>query len=498
MLGFDPFLQAVIHYEGQLDDAISSGLFNPSISTSTRLDSGVYQPVFAGAGVTENPVYSPYNQVIPAIMFKSQPDLGMSAAVFNGFDSSSLSTKSDPSFSCSTGNCTWPLLTSLAVCSACNDITHLVVRNRTQGNPFEVQLSNVGMNVSFTQFILPGLTMSNLDGKIAQYVEYTGGSSATLTATASYMHNDTITFKDNITMISSVLVMRADDSYLDGTALWENTSATAKECMLFYCTNAYQSSVSQGQFSQEIVHSWSNRNLDSYLPQDTPLLGADTPSTNLSKAWQAQSDYDFVLANGDWNRTDLQLTIPTDEATKFSIPFNASLAFNVSQASIGSTVLWLQNTFFSNTKMVYGTNSILIGPAVTQSLGSSSNLTTTFSSAADSISSWIRNSANTTQTGTLQNWVLHVRVRWGFLAVPCLAIAAGCVFAAITIWQTRRSGVPAWKTDVLASMVYGFEDDLRGELARAERELGDMDLVADDVRIRLIEAENGRFLQAQA
>lgn len=494
MLGFDPFLQAVIAYEGQLDETALTGSTKPSLSSSTRLDSGGYHST-PGGSASQYPIWSPYNTTIQATFFASQPDLGMSAAVFNGFDNPSTSTKSNPSFSCSTGNCTYPLLTSLAVCSACNDISSLVVRNRTSGYPYEYKPSNVGIDMPFTQYILPGLTMSNQDGPLNQNIAILGVSSSTTTAVASSTHNDTVTFKDNLNLISSVLVMRAADSYINGFDSWQKTSITATECMLYYCTNLYQSSVNQGDFKQDAVHSWSNRNLDSYLPVYTS--GMPTPSVNVSQAWNKQMNYDFIPTNGDLSRSDLELYIPEDEAATFTVPSTAALKFNVSQAAVASMVMWLQNDFFTTSKMVYGYNNTLIGEPVVESIGKSTNLTETFATAAESMSNWIRNSANTTQDGVLQQWVLHVRVRWYFMAVPCFAIAVGVVFVLFTIVQTRWLGLTPWKTDVLASMVYGFDDRLRSELGRAESEVGDMDLVGDELRIRLVDTEKVRHLRAQ-
>jgi hypothetical protein len=96
------------------------------------------------------------------------------------------------------------------------------------------------------------------------------------------------------------------------------------------------------------------------------------------------------------------------------IPDNTPLRFNVSQAAVCSTVEWTGNSFFSMPKLVYGVgHPISLGhqPVVLQPLGSSSNLTSTFSKVAESMTNWIRTSAGVPQPGVMQQWVIHSEVR---------------------------------------------------------------------------------------
>lgn len=71
--------------------------------------------------------------------WKAQPDLGMIANVYNGFNNRSTSTAQKVAFTCSTGNYTWDPYASLAVYSSCRDITsHITssIQNKTESTSF--------------------------------------------------------------------------------------------------------------------------------------------------------------------------------------------------------------------------------------------------------------------------------------------------------------------------------------------------------------------------
>lgn len=494
LLGFDPFLQAIITYDGELN-SVEEG---PAVSIpgTTRLVSGVYKSAGGQGAVGAYRIGAPFDTTITANAFISQPDMGMASSVFSGFGGSSASTKFDPAINCATGNCTWPLYTSLAVCSACNDISSHVIKSIKSGNPGQgLDSSSQQFNVSYTNFAIPNsdLYIANFDG-LAQLTSPSGLDFhvTSMAAMATQNHSATISFLDNLNVISALTIMRADDDYKNGKIPWQNTSITATECALYLCTNLYSSRVDQGQFNETAVASWSNRNMDSFqtLPTDKfPPL-----SIPLSKAWSAMYGDPFVFSNGDYSRTDLQLNISNDDLAQYSVQDSVHTTFNVSQDAIGSMVIWIQS-FFTNGRLLYGVDAPLTGqPPVTQSLGTSNNLTETFANVSQSMTSWIRNSAGEPQSGTMSQWIIHMNVRWGFLAWPWAMVIAGSFFVIFSILQTMRRDTPFWKSDVLAAMVYGFDEQQRGELRFAAAS-GNMGVAARRMIVQLGEGGNGPQLK---
>lgn len=492
LIGFDPFLQAIITYDGSLDN-VSDGL-NISIPRTTRLDTGPYQDD-AGNGISVIPLSSPYNISIQTTSsFSSQPDMGMSAAVFNGFDNPSVAAKSIPSVSCSSGNCTWPLFTSLAVCSTCNDVTAHINKSRVRGAPHGN--TNVqSFDGEFTSYSLPGINIANFDGKIStsdQASTNMGFLDMAMAAIAKSNHSATLTFQDSLNMITSVIVMRADNSYINGTTIWEETPVTATECALYLCTKLYSSSVVQGKVMEVVIDSWSRRNMDSFQTKETP--GFANLTDTISKAWAAQEGYPLVFRDGDLYREDLQLYMTREDVAQYSFAEPLPLQFNISQSAITSTVLWIES-FFTTSVLKYGANGLFSGqPPVVQSLGASKDLNATFSSVSQSMTNWVRNSAGTPQPGTMQQWVIHTRVRWGFMAGPFVAILSGSLFTILSIFNTRRLRLPSWKSDALATMVYGLDDEQREGLRLAD-ETGNLKKAAKQLSVQLEETEKGAHLE---
>ncbi|ENH71564.1 hypothetical protein FOC1_g10007802 [Fusarium oxysporum f. sp. cubense race 1] len=58
-----------------------------------------------------------------------QEDMGMKAAMWNGFSPFTARQNLKPAFACATGNCTWANFTSIAVCSKCRDISGYVTKS---------------------------------------------------------------------------------------------------------------------------------------------------------------------------------------------------------------------------------------------------------------------------------------------------------------------------------------------------------------------------------
>src|SRR5262245_6503368 len=108
MLGFDPFLQAVIDYDGDL--VVRSGS-NATLGRSSAIQIG------ADLGT---PTMVPTEHDL-------QADIGFSSSVLSGFSDSSSNTDQPPSLTCQTGNCTWAEYSAVEICSSCVDISSRVV-----------------------------------------------------------------------------------------------------------------------------------------------------------------------------------------------------------------------------------------------------------------------------------------------------------------------------------------------------------------------------------
>ncbi|KAJ8129133.1 hypothetical protein O1611_g4497 [Lasiodiplodia mahajangana] len=121
---------------------------------------------------------------------------------------------------CSTGNCTYPVFDSLAVCSACANITdHLTMT--TDGNLAKWSLPNgFSMNTSTDSYP----TIVSTGGKYHPLILHAGLPIVNITAIQPLVDNDNVFY-----------------------------GALAQECMLHWCVNRYASSVVRGVLSENVI-----------------------------------------------------------------------------------------------------------------------------------------------------------------------------------------------------------------------------------------------------
>lgn len=465
MLGFEPFMQAIIYYEGRMITTTQPPI-PPSIGASHRLDVGSTKQVNSGGMFTFELGNETHSMVVGD--FREEASPGLAAAVYRGFYAHD--PRDAVSFTCSTGNCTWPVFTSLSVCSACHDVSdRVVVRGRNGSDLGNIKVHGFHTEGHYITHALPYVNLTNLAR--ATYVGLSGRGRAPIQAdmmAAAYMSAAalsnpgwTLTFGELNTMIVAVGLIRAEPAYANHSKPWNQTRSTATECALYLCTNAYRSEVSGGKLKEEVVASWSDRVPGTYYPRS---------GESESGSWAAYEEYtNYSLDTGGayYALDDLQLQIPPAEAEKHRLPADAPLLFNVTQNTLGSLLPFLAD-FFQD-PLVYGESEI--GPIISQTLYSSAdNLTATFAGAAAAMSRWIRdNTGAAAPAGGQAAWVLHIRVRWPYVTLPVLVVLLGGGFVALSVAETRRRRLPPWKTDVLATLTHSLDAGTREELRKAAR-----------------------------
>ena len=230
---FDPFLQQVVVYP----DRIVSASRPASVSRSQRYvaceDEGLPLP--------------------------SVVDLSMKGAIYNGVfaikDKAAMSVDHD----CSTGNCSYPTFSSLAICNECVNITKYVSRSCDQTGCYELRLPG-------------GISLSGLGGQI--------------NASMSKISPDLHSIEASIVRIG----------ILTSKSVTEPDAARALECAFYYCVNQYRTFVSGSVIKQSVVGSWRNDSarLNSsrdllYRPPSSFLSSDDDPKEYRVSALAANS-----------------------------------------------------------------------------------------------------------------------------------------------------------------------------------------------------------------
>lgn len=504
-------MQAVIYYEGLLETTQPQTA--PLIGTSNRLDIGSYTLLAEGSSygwlIPNGTVYgmTGENITVSSVMgkFRREASGGLASAIYRGFYTND--PRDAVSFTCVSGNCTWPIHTSLSVCSSCNDISDQLKvygHNGTDaGTLNDSLLQETGYYITHS---LPQLEITNI--AIQHTITSIGGNETDREAymSAKLLANrwDTLTFTELDTMIAAVSILRAEPAYANHEKRWNETLVVATECAVYFCTNAYRSEVRAGIFHENIVASWSNRVPGSY---------SSKPGPN-SAFWGNYSkfiNHSLTIREAIFYLDDLQLQIPKEEADRHKLPDDATLLFNISQNTTETTLPFVYGFFqepaslkeleffglgqtTSYNPMHYGKSDS--GTIIAHKLYKSANLTETFARAAATMSNWIRSNSNLTIAGNQQEWVLHIRVRWPCVTLPVLVVLLGCSFVFLTMWETRRLRLPAWKTDVLATLTHSLDTGAREKLREASLR-GRMRERAKGMILNFEDDEKGLELKAQ-
>ncbi|OTA93759.1 hypothetical protein M434DRAFT_72607 [Hypoxylon sp. CO27-5] len=458
LMGFEPFLQAVISFSGQKDPSLDSS--RTQLGRSETIDIGSYTS--HGSTATMSIPLTPSNISITVEPYRFLPDLGIISSFNDGFYSSNRTKHTTP-FTCPTANCTWPIFTSLAVCSACNDLTSRLQRYQEYGTNLGTLSRNVErVTGNYTTNSLSGLNLTNLDVQISKSTEadILFSLNAYLIATRFTDAQSTLSFQHLDTLITAVAVLKAAAGYETGDLMWNETSVSATECALYFCANAYESNVENGILEEHILASWAERDFGSYHDVD----GRDD-----FEAYERWNNNSLYSLDGDFRRSDLELFIPQESTNKYDLPGNVTRRFRLTQNTVGSTVRFVNEQLLTP-KMTWppGGDLGMISP-VAKALYQSENISATFEKVAWSVSNWMREVSNATNPGVGEEWVTHIHVEWPYMILPLLTSVLGLLFSMWSILETRRLHLDPWKTDMIATLTLSVDAETRAQLRHADR-----------------------------
>ena len=434
-------------------------------------------------------------------VFDLRPDFGLTSAIYDGFFLGAKDSTARPpqvAFSCVTGNCTWPVFTSAAICSTCNDVSSTVVRKRREGcKSQDATNQELGVNVveigPCTEYIAPYANIKQFDGlaeapdDLGDSVQPATSTFVGLTANTTMDYRSTISLQDHDTLFHSFLMLRAPQNFIAKQISWEDASIEATECGLYLCAAATKAQVNSGVLTEERLGVWSNRVQGSW-----DSLATDNKSRNL-----VANVYPSLKPVAKF-RSDIQISIPAGETERLGA--NGSTVFNFTQASIIGLqktldLLTLGDNPTNKSLLVYPTNSRNSEiSALSHILGQSDNLTHTFEMLAERLTVHIRDGGRMIQEGTTDEFILLIHVDWPFLIAPILAVLAGCLYFAVIMFQTWRLGLPVWKESAYPTLTYGFDEKTQSLFRVADghgSEAGTAKLLRKRTQIGFMDGQDG-------
>lgn len=341
---------------------------------------------------------------------------------------------------CPTGNCTWPVVSSLAMCGGCTDVsaelTAAVDRNDVNG---------------WHNYSLPdGLTLS-VNGYIHnQRLVADRTNEVDFDSYSGYRYKSIGNDPENgyLMLLHFEVISFDPNSFKSATP----KPPVAHECALWFCIQAYNVSMTNGQLTQSTIGSW-RKLTPNHLSQSMMQNFTKTPA-------------------------------------EFNVPPNAQ--FLVAAGSFFERLL--DDVFPMSVEQSEGDNTY---HGLSQGLwGSFDHRDSYIENFARGLTQAIRQSAYTSPLtdiyylGTAFKDEVYVKVRWAWLAFPGFMLIGSCLLLLATVWRTGRAPVGPWKDNALALLFAGVDENVqsaaRGALRRSGNYLG---MAVGDERVRLSEMD---------
>ncbi|KAK3332723.1 hypothetical protein B0T19DRAFT_482928 [Cercophora scortea] len=351
------------------------------------------------------------------------PILPLKAAVYNGLFAENGKPWTSLPVTCATGNCVWdePFET-LAVCHACVDMSAYISRHCYPGTTTDCGWalpSGAKLNTSAEVF-----SMTSLFPKAFSDTPYS-------------------------TLLKLVFMgTEAQDGTPGEIRPW------AQQCTLSACVQTLSANVTNGNLNETVISTLTNDT----VPNDGAArieklepIHITSPATNttynmtMPVVLGMQSWFADLFRNGSASRNAefINRTIST-------VPGSPNVVVNLTVGISSGTTFFdtdiVQAFYWNYYEYPSGLEMLMRDMAISTTV---------------SLRSIGGNDTRLPVNGTAISSESYVRVRWGFVAVPVLAVLLTAVFLATAIAMTRRSGARLWKTSALAMLFHGLDEDAR-------------------------------------
>lgn len=389
-------------------------------------------------------------------------------------------------FYCPTGNCTWDPFESLAVCGSCTDVSDLLtyacisapgdwlsnvttVKANMTSFPF-VQACGYYINATEDQPLLmtgfengPNGPGEALSLRLLPLTDTSTRISLYGTGSINYktIHNPIVDF---------IVAGTAGDS----SRVYTNSSPTANECILHWCTKTFTPSYVKGQLNEDP----SNVFYDSGQP-------VNPWHTRLNSAGQSVVDYvaNFSLTPPIQHPPGAEFTYGLSNITALEVIllFDAALPSYVTSNVTSSPILRYYNTVANSE-----------GP-LTRNFSSNpwlppNNVSEYIERLANTMTHSLRINSNATENMLGRAYILEnfVQIRWEWVSLPIFLLAMSFIFLVATIVKStsEQHEVGIWKNSALAVLLNGLDEPLQRRVGPL-RKMRDVRSVANKWRVKI-------------
>lgn len=355
---------------------------------------------------------------------------------------------------CSTGNCTFPVFSSLGICSTCSNTTDRINTACSHVMDAVAGTRVLGCNSSWN-----GLFITNYTNVDLGLVDIAMETSFTTAMLDSY----------------------GDSAILDFSMLRSSASGLhATECVFYYCVRAYEASVQNNTLQQSVTHVWYETSATQVAGQPYKyfgLPGYEQPDSN---------DYIFIPPPDQWTALNLSGT------TNFTVDWYTHSLLRQ----------WLPNAL-SGSSYVNGpegsgtTSSSYIVDQLYNNLATGNQDTTSmFDIVTMGMTDKFRKTCpgNLAAVGKAIGIATVLDVQWNWLILPAAVIALTIVFLGLTMFQSKEDPTICWKDVLLPFVLHGLSHEAAMTLKEGlVDDIGAMEKNARRLKVKLERAESGAW-----
>jgi hypothetical protein len=372
----------------------------------------------------------------------------MTAAIDSAFNTPDIPTRPSTA-TCVTGDCTWPLYSTLGVCHQCQDVSQLLeyqCKNHTKLGG--TQGSDVPDSCGFKAF---NTFMVGTSGALGFR---TVTSLSTMIVNTFNSPNQFSPFW-NTTNFSKATLPIADFyvGYTPGgpSAVLRNQTPVLVECLLTWCAKTLEVHFSNGALNESVVDFVTIQPdvLDANVSAPVVAsLGANTTFTIVNQTTQSLRD---------WILSDLPPFLSQDPDYPFGL---------------------FQGMWQFHQVPPYDLDGYL------------SNITTAITNNMKS-----RVSGTIPIEGTAWASERFVQVRWAWITLPGISLVGSLILICATILKEKETSAPVWKSSSLATLLHGLSEDTQRSID-PDISTSQTEAVSTKLRVRLSSGKGNARLVA--
>ncbi|PSN72495.1 hypothetical protein BS50DRAFT_569977 [Corynespora cassiicola Philippines] len=405
-----------------------------------------------------------------------QPD--MYAAIMSGIFSEKTE---DLTAVCPSGNCTWPIQSSLGVCGECAAFSPEIKYNAS--------INDSGWRMAYLQPEGSEIWATNTTDSFVVRVIGSNTGAHFIPSFGIEHYIKPTHFNDShipyLTIFQTITIPALE--WDNATSSMKIPPSTGEECALWFCAQAYSTRVDSGVQSQTTVSTWSEyvKNYNPQFPSNGTII--DNPSTDLGEQEYGRPENWYMIPDAS------TFNLESGKETYFSIAEDSILAIggDLNEIFVGS---------FNTTRM-YGSISQPYTSNVMMAMHYF-NTSTVVQNLAKAMTNRVRTSAPTTRlnttpaaNGTINGTTVPLseaaesqdgeladryagaafttepffQVRWAWMALPLALVLLSPIFVVWTVVASWRTGTPILGSGLLVLLGCRVEDDIRSRFAGVER-----------------------------